>query len=104
MAITHTTGYLAPNSMDMHPQAIDLGWDSWVFRKGQANEFTLKITPLNSSGRAVNVRLTNKTGLSSMKKDLSMTVLETFASDSMRRKELLHHPPPPTHIKRTFKH
>jgi len=34
MAITHTTGCLAPNSVDMHPQAIDLGWDSWVFRPG----------------------------------------------------------------------
>jgi len=34
MDITHTTGCLAPNSMDMHPQAIDLGWDSWVFRPG----------------------------------------------------------------------
>jgi len=39
-----------------------------------------------------------------MEKDVCMTVLETFASDSMRRKELLHHPPPPTHTKRTFEH
>jgi len=35
-----------------------------------------------------------------MEKDVCMTVLETFASDSMRRKELLHHPHPQhTHTK-----
>jgi hypothetical protein len=106
---THTTWLSLTPQAALHQTAWTCTHKPWIWGgivgcSVQANEFTLKITPLNSSGRAVDVQLTNKTGLSSMEKRSMHDSSRNICIWLNEKKGTPSSLPPSTHTQKTFKY